>query len=141
MSFESTTASDSFARAAAPPERRKKADATTDGNADEGGLFHPNHPPSKFETNKYLLPIKTAGEIIEEADEEVLWTYENIAVRGDLTDFAGVAKDSGKTTFWCHLIAAGARGDDHGGFATTPAKWLYLTEQGNNFAGGCGTRG
>jgi hypothetical protein len=31
-------------------------------------------------------------------------------------------------------IAAGARGEDHAGFATTPARYLYLTEQGNNFA-------
>jgi len=115
-------------------DRRKQADPTTNGQADAGGLCHSNPLPSEFEINKYRLPIKTVGEIIEEAGEEVPWLYEDIAARGALTDFAGVAKDSGKTTYWCHAIAAGARGGDHGGFATTPAKWLYLTEQGNNFA-------
>jgi hypothetical protein len=45
-----------------------------------------------------------------------------------------LAKKGGKTTFWCHAIAAGARGENHAGSATEPAKYLYLTEQGNNFA-------
>lgn len=51
-----------------------------------------------------------------------------------MTEFSGLAKKGGKTTFWCHAIAAGARGEDHAGFATESAKYLYLTEQGNNFA-------
>jgi AAA domain len=54
---------------------------------------------------------------------------------GGLTDFAGQAKKGGKTTFWCHAIAAGARGEDHAGLHVKPTKYLYLTEQGNNFAG------
>ena len=45
-----------------------------------------------------------------------------------------MAKKGGKATFWCHAIAAGAKGEDHAGFATEAVKYLYLTEQGNNFA-------
>jgi len=80
------------------------------------------------------LPIKTVEEVIEEAGEEVPWIIEDLLARGALTEFSGKAKDSGKTTFWCHAITAGVRDEDHAGFATTPAKYLYLTEQGNNFA-------
>jgi hypothetical protein len=80
------------------------------------------------------LPIKSVEEVIEEAGEEVPWIIEDLLARGAVTEFSGKAKDSGKTTFWCHAIAAGAREEDHAGFATTPARYLYLTEQGNNFA-------
>jgi len=59
---------------------------------------------------------------------------ENLLARGAVTEFSGLAKKGGKTTFWCHAIAAGARGEDHAGFATKPATYLYFTEQGNNFA-------
>jgi hypothetical protein len=80
------------------------------------------------------LPIKTVEEVIEEAGEEVPWVIEDLLARGAVTEFSGKAKDSGKTTFWCHAVAAGARGEDHAGFMTSPARYLYLTEQGNNFA-------
>ena len=46
----------------------------------------------------------------------------------------GIGQEGWQTTFWCHAIAAGARGENHAGFATEPAKYLYLSEQGNNFA-------
>ena len=84
--------------------------------------------------NKSSLPVKTVEEILAEAGEEVPWTIENLAARGALTEFSGLAKKGGKTTFWVHAIAACARGEDHAGFPTTPARFLYLTEQGNNFA-------
>ncbi|MDP9478430.1 MAG: AAA family ATPase [Actinomycetota bacterium] len=80
------------------------------------------------------LPIKTVEEILEEAGEEVPWVVEHVLARGALTDFSGLAKKGGKTTFWCHAIGAGARGEDHAGFRTESARYLYLTEQGNNFA-------
>jgi AAA domain len=80
------------------------------------------------------LPVRTVDEIISEAGENVPSIIENLLVRGAVTEFSGLAKKGGKTTFWCHAIAAGARGEDHAGFATEPAKYLYLTEQGNNFA-------
>jgi hypothetical protein len=80
------------------------------------------------------LPIKTVEEVIEEAGATVPWVIEDLLARGAVTEFSGKAKDSGKTTFWCHAIAAGARGETHAGFFTTPARYLYLTEQGNNFA-------
>jgi hypothetical protein len=59
---------------------------------------------------------------------------DGLLARGAVTDFSGLAKKGGKTTFWCHAIKAGAKGEDHGGSLTVPANYLYLTEQGNNFA-------
>jgi hypothetical protein len=92
------------------------------------------HADRQFGENRSTLPIKTVNEVIEEAGEETPWIIENILARGALTEFSGLAKKGGKTTFWCHAIAAGARGEGHAGFRTTPAKYLYLTEQGNNLA-------
>jgi hypothetical protein len=86
------------------------------------------------QSNKNSLPIKTVEEVIEEAGETVPWVVEDLLAHGALTDFSGLAKKGGKTTFWCHAIVAGARGEDHGGSLTAPAKYLYLTEQGTNFA-------
>src|SRR5215207_7405868 len=80
------------------------------------------------------LPVRTVEEVISEAGEKVPWVIENLLARGAVTEFSGLAKKGGKTTFWCHAIAAGARGENHAGFATEPAKYLYPTEQGNNFA-------
>jgi hypothetical protein len=80
------------------------------------------------------LPVRTVEEVISEAGEKVPWVIENLLARGAVTDCSGLAKKGGKTTFWCHAIASGASGEDFAGFSTTPAKYLYLTEQGNNFA-------
>jgi hypothetical protein len=91
------------------------------------------HGDGGFDRNK-PLPIKTVEEVVSEAGEGPSWVIENLLTRGALTDFSGLAKRGGKTIFWLHAIAAGARGDDHGGFATEGAKYLYLTEQGQNFA-------
>jgi hypothetical protein len=96
-------------------------------------IYSPNRD-KEFSEIKSNLPIKTVAEILEEAGDGPEWIVENILARGAVTDFSGLAKKGGKTTFWCHAIAAGARGEDHAGSDTTPAKNLYLTEQGNNFA-------
>ncbi len=108
------------------------------GPEDSGSVYSP-HIQGGFGENKKPpknpLPIKTVEEILEEAGEEVPWIIENVLARGALTDFSGLAKKGGKTTFWCHAIVAGARGEDHAGFVTEPARYLYLTEQGGNFAG------
>lgn len=107
-------------------------------DAPDGDSIYSHHTQTEFGGNKSEgekpLPIKTVDEVISEAGEEVPWIVENLLARGALTDVSGVAKDSGKTTFWCHAIAAGARGEQHAGFGTVSAKYLYLTEQGNNFA-------
>ena len=99
------------------------------------GNIHSHHTGREFGGNESELPIKTVENVISEAGEEVPWLIQNLLARGALTEFAGLAKKGGKTTFWCHAIAASARGEDHAGFATTPARYLYLTEQGNNFVG------
>src|SRR5215212_2725396 len=85
-------------------------------------------------TDTSALPVRTVDEVISEAGEKVPWVIENLLVRGAVTVCSGLAKQGGKTTFWCHAIAAGASGEDFAGFSTTPAKYLYLSEQGNNFA-------
>jgi hypothetical protein len=107
-------------------------------DAPEDDSIYSHHTQTEFGENKSEgekpLPIKTVDQVISEAGEEVPWIVESLLARGALTDVSGVAKDSGKTTFWCHAIAAGARGEQHAGFNTVAAKYLYLTEQGNNFA-------
>lgn len=82
---------------------------------------------------KLRLPVESVEDLIEEAGREVPWLIENVLARGEVTDIAGLAKYSGKTTAICHAIAAGAKGKEFAGMATKPAKYLYLTEQGNNF--------
>jgi hypothetical protein len=96
------------------------------------------HIDGGFDVNEHSnesgLPIKTVEEVIEEAGETVPWVVDGLLARGAVTDFSGLAKKGGKTTFWCHAIKAGAKGEDHGGSLTVPARYLYLSEQGNNFA-------
>ncbi len=103
-------------------------------SVDRDGSIYSHYIQRGFGENKSTLPIKTVDEVIAEAGEEVPWIVEDLLARGAVTDFSGKAKDSGKTTFWCCAIAASAAGEDHAGFRTVPAKYLYLTEQGNNFA-------
>jgi AAA domain len=90
------------------------------------------YPDSSPHTSALL--VRTVEQVISEAGEDVPWVIENLLARGAVTEFSGLAKKGGKTTFWCHAIAAGAREEDHAGFATETAKYLYLSEQGNNFA-------
>jgi hypothetical protein len=100
----------------------------------ENGSIYFHHTHGGYGENKSALPIKTVDEVISEAGETVPWVIENVLARGSLTEFSGLAKRGGKTTFWCYAIVAGAKGENHAGFLTEPAKYLYLTEQGNNFA-------
>jgi len=69
-----------------------------------------------------------------EAGESVDWLLEEVLARGAVTDFNGPAKKGGKTTFMLHAIAAGAREEEIADFETKPARYLYLSEQGNNLA-------
>src|SRR5215218_3389670 len=85
-------------------------------------------------TDTPALPVRTVEEVISEAGEKVPWVIEKLLARGAVTDCSGLAKKGGKTTLWCHAIAAGASGEDFAGFSTTPGNYLYFTEQGNNFA-------
>ena len=87
-----------------------------------------------FGENESPLPVKTVEEVLSGAGAETPWLIENLLARGAVTEFSGQAKASGKTTFWCHAIVACAKGEEHAGFGTAPAKYLYLTEQGDNFA-------
>ena len=82
----------------------------------------------------FRLPSMTPEELVAEAGEEVDWLIEDILARGAVTDLNGPAKKGGKTTFMLHAIAAGARSEEIADYATKPAKYLYLSEQGNNLA-------
>jgi len=105
----------------------------SDYDGDDGDGVYSHHTHGGFGENKKPLPIKTVAELIEEAGTEVDWVVEDLLARGAVTEFSGKAKKSGKTTFWCHAIVAGAKGLEHAGVSTKEAKHLYLTEQGNNF--------
>ncbi len=87
------------------------------------------------------LPSKAPEDVVAEAGEEVDWLIEDILARGAVTDFNGPAKKGGKTTFMLHAIAAGARGEEIADYETKPARYLYLSEQGNNLAIGLGETG
>ena len=82
----------------------------------------------------FRLPSKSPEEVVAEAGEEVDWLIEDILARGAVTDLNGPAKKGGKTTFMLHAIAAGAREEEIADYETKPAKYLYLSEQGNNLA-------
>jgi len=131
--------SDRFSRydatdASETTQNRIQADRLTDHLSS-----HHNH--TGFGEYKPRLPIKTVDDIISEAGETVPWVIEDVCARGAVTELSGLAKKGGKTTFWCHAIAAGARGDDHAGFSTEPARYLDLTEQGGNFSEHLGESG
>jgi hypothetical protein len=81
-----------------------------------------------------LLPLKSPKEIVEAAEDGTDWIVKGLVAPGELTDLAGAAKKSGKTTFITHMVAAAIGGGEFVGFATRKAKVLFLTEQGNNFA-------
>jgi hypothetical protein len=83
---------------------------------------------------KGLLPLKSPKEIIDAAGDGTDWIVEGLVAPGEVTDLAGAAKKSGKTTFLTHMVAAVIGGSEFTGFATRKAKVLFLTEQGNNFA-------
>jgi len=93
-----------------------------------------DHPKeSEFGQNE-LLPLKSPKDIIEAAKDGTDWIVEGLVAPGEITDLAGLAKHSGKTTFITHMLDAVIKGQEFIGLATRKAKVLYLTEQGNNFA-------
>ena len=72
---------------------------------------------------------------MEDSGDGAEWVIENMVAKGAVTDFSGKAKHAGKTTFWCCGIAAVSAGETHAGFETEAGtRFLYLTEQGNNFS-------
>jgi len=106
-------------------------------NEGEESFSPESDPPHKGFGEKeteggWTLPTKSLEQVIEEAGEETDWIIERLLARGELTVFAGRAKLSGKTTFWLCGIAASSRALPHAGLATRPARFLYLSEQGNN---------
>jgi predicted ATP-dependent serine protease len=95
---------------------------------------HSDHSIESGFGQKELLPLKTATDIIEAAKDGTDWIVEGLVAPGEITDVAGKAKLSGKTTFITHMLNAVIKGEEFMGLATRKSKVLYLTEQGNNFA-------
>jgi AAA domain len=96
--------------------------------------IHSDHPiESEFSQNE-LLPLKSAKDIVEAAKDGTDYIVEGLLAPGELTDLAGLAKHSGKTTFITHMVHASIEGKEFIGLPTRKAKWLLVTEQGNNFA-------
>ena len=102
------------------------------GNVVEIGNAQSTDPIAR--ADGFRLPSKSPEEVVAEAGEKVDWLIEDILARGAVTDLNGPAKKGGKTTFMLHAIAAGARGEEIADYETKPAKYLYLSEQGNNLA-------
>lgn len=95
---------------------------------------HSDHPIGSGFGQNELLPLKTPRDVVNAAKDSTDWIVEGLLAPGEITDLAGTAKLSGKTTFVTHMLASVVRGEKFMGFATRKAKVLYLTEQGNNFA-------
>jgi hypothetical protein len=95
---------------------------------------HYDHPiESGFGQNE-LLPLKSAKDIVEAAKDGTDYIVEGLLAPGELTDLAGQAKLSGKTTFITHMVHAAIEGEEFIGLATRKTRVLIVTEQGNNFA-------
>jgi hypothetical protein len=93
-----------------------------------------DHPKGSGFGQNESLPLKTPREIVEAAKDGTDWIVEGLLAPGEITDLAGLAKHSGKTTLITHMLAAVIGGEKFIGLTTREARVLYLTEQGNNFA-------
>jgi hypothetical protein len=93
-----------------------------------------DHPKESGFGQNELLPLKSAKEIVEAAKDGTDYIVEGLLAPGEITDLAGIAKHSGKTTFITHMLAAAIEGEEFIGLATRRSRFLYVTEQGNNFA-------
>jgi hypothetical protein len=114
-------------------DRLREVGLAPDKPAAEDYLRHGLEGQGKIDGNEYLLPSQSLEGFAARSGEGADWVIENLLARGEVTDFAGRAKLAGKTTFWCSAIDATTAGETHAGLETQPTKFLYLTEQGNNF--------
>jgi hypothetical protein len=99
----------------------------------DGRKAEPNTQGRRGPLTVENAPLDTIEDFLNECGEETDWIIKDLLAPGELTMFSGRGKTSGKTTFWCHAIAACAARKDHVGKTTKPARFLYLTEQGKNF--------
>src|SRR5215212_256781 len=108
--------------------------AEFDSLVEKAPEFYSGHTGEEFGRNE-LLPVKSVSQILAESDEGADWKVKSLLASGNITDLSGEAKFSGKTTLAMHMAACILDGKDFMGFPTVMSKILYLTEQGNNFAG------
>lgn len=75
------------------------------------------------------LRFRFGAEISLETTANVDWIARPWVAGGSITELAGKVKQSGKTTFATHLVAAVLDGDSFMGEPTTKTTVVYLTEQ------------
>ncbi len=75
------------------------------------------------------LPYHTASEIGAMNPAEPDWLVRGFVATQAITEIDGKIKAAGKTTFALHLVGAVLTGQPFMGYATSPSKVVYLTEQ------------
>ncbi len=78
---------------------------------------------------KRKLPFKTVQEVLDECGDKPDWVWHGFLARGWLTDLAGPAKKSGKTTLMLSAVRHVLDGRPFLEYETRQAKVVYLTEQ------------
>lgn len=75
------------------------------------------------------IPYHTGLEIGLTTTDEPDWLCRGFVATQAITEIDGKVKAAGKTTFALHLVAAILHGEPFMGYATSPCKTVYLTEQ------------
>lgn len=75
------------------------------------------------------LTFKSGAQVASEVPGEVEWLAKPWVAAGSITEIAGKVKQSGKTTFATHLVAACIHGNPFMGQPTMGTPVVYLTEQ------------
>jgi len=91
----------------------------------------PIHPPSDANKHFPVYKVREIKQLREESDSEG-WFCPLFMCAGEITLFAGMSKESGKTTFYCHMLKKVHDGEPFMGMPTKKSGALILTEQGSN---------
>jgi hypothetical protein len=86
------------------------------------------------DTNKPFLvyKVKDIKQLRREEGNEEGWLAPLFMRQGEITLFVGASKESGKTTFFAHMLKAVHEGRDFMGMPTVKSGALILSEQGTN---------
>jgi DNA polymerase I-like protein with 3'-5' exonuclease and polymerase domains len=89
------------------------------------------HPTSDLNKHFPVYKVREIKEMREEGDGEG-WYCPLFMRAGEITLFGGAAKESGKTTYYCHMLKKVHDGEPFMGMHTKKSGALILTEQGSN---------
>jgi AAA domain len=109
------------------PAAAREEDAEEEIHSD-----HEQGVPPDGDRKAFRERFKTPAEIMADARKEEPWIAEPWLARGGITDLAGAAKLSGKSTWMMHMAAAILRGRYFMGRKCVKSPVVYLSEQGNN---------